>query len=103
MGKVAYQLELPDDARIHNIFHVSQLKKATGIVGPTIPLPGPLIGTQEFEPIAILKKKLVKRGNRPDVRLLVHWKHLSLAEATWEFSSHFSKRFPYFSLEDKGS
>ena len=52
--------------------------------------------------MAILERKLVKRGNRVDVQVLVHWKGLSPAEATWEFVSEIRIRYPSFSLEDKG-
>ena len=30
MGEMAYELELPTDSRVHNVFHVSRLKKVLG-------------------------------------------------------------------------
>ena len=55
-----------------------------------------------FEPLAILDKKMVKKGNRADVHMLIHWKNLSSTEAIWEFTFEIPKRFPSFSFENKG-
>ena len=103
MDKVAYKLELSISAQIHNVFHMSQLKKAQGYDGQVIPLPTGLKEMQEYEPVAILERGMVKRGNRVKAQILIHWGNLSPAEATWEFVSEIRRRFPFFSLEDKGS
>ena len=102
VGKVAYKLNLPPEAQIHNVFHVSQLKKAFGQVSQFIPLPMSHNQAKDFKPLAILERKLVKRGNCADVQLLIHWKDMSLVDATWEFASDIRRRYPSFSFEDKG-
>ena len=96
IGKVVYKLDLLERAQIHNVVHVSQLKKARGYSGQVIPLPVAHNQIQEFQPLAILERKLVKRGNMPDVKVLVHWQGLSPAEVTWEFLSEIQRRYPTF-------
>ena len=56
-----------------------------------------------LEPEKILERRMGKRGNQAVARLLIQWKNSSIAEATLEFASELSMRFPRFSLEDKGS
>lgn len=58
IGKVAYKLELPADAKIHPIFHVSLLKKHVGNAAVQSQLP--LMNDNDTfikEPIAILDRR----------------------------------------------
>ncbi|XP_074352121.1 uncharacterized protein LOC141691285 [Apium graveolens] len=61
-GFVAYTLALPDDAKIHNVFHVSQLKKKLGdfkVVQTSLPSTDDS-GIIQPRPIAILDIMLIK-------------------------------------------
>ncbi|GJZ45547.1 retrotransposon-related protein [Tanacetum coccineum] len=85
IGQVAYELALPATSQIHNVFHVSQLKKCTHSVTasgllPTINSDGLLVKT----PIAILDRKLGKVKNSPVMYVLVQWSGDSIENATRE-------------------
>lgn len=97
VGAVAYKLNLPPTARIHDTFHVSQLKKKLGddILVQTKP-PGYEEEPAARSPETIIERKLVKKNNKPVVMVLVKWKNSLPEDATWEDYDKLIKRFPEF-------
>ncbi|PNY00055.1 Ty3/gypsy retrotransposon protein [Trifolium pratense] len=96
IGSTAYQLELPPSAAIHNVFHVSQLKLCPNPQGMPIQHIPASLSHETRIPIAILDRKMVKRGNRAATKVLVQWKDLPMDKATWEFYYDLLKKFPNF-------
>ncbi|OMP09215.1 hypothetical protein CCACVL1_01071 [Corchorus capsularis] len=103
VGTVAYELKLPADSRIHPVFHVSLLKAYRGNldINPT-PLPALAIEDQPvLEPEVVLKTREVKYQDQNLPQILVKWKNLPEAEATWEWLDDVKTNYPAFNLEDK--
>jgi hypothetical protein len=85
-GEVAYQLELPESlAGVHDVFHVSQLKKCLRVLEEQIPLEELTVKedlTYEEFPIRILETaERVTRG-RPIKMCKVRWNRYTADEAT---------------------
>ncbi len=86
IGEVAYELELSEESCIHNVFHVSCLKKVMGQnIAITTNLPplneeGKLI-LESIEIIDVREKTLRNRTLR---EYLVCWKYFLLKDVTWE-------------------
>lgn len=98
IGKVAYQLELPAEAKIHNVFHVSQLKLRIG-KKKTVQTSLPGVneeGEMEARPLKILERRMIKKGNVPAVKILVQWENGSEEEATWEDWNVIKNKYPEF-------
>jgi hypothetical protein len=94
INNVAYRLDLPPTARIHDVFHVALLKKH---VGPPPVLPPMHNGAIMPQPERAFKARLA-RGIR---KIVVHWKGETAASATWEDLVSFIERYPEFQLEDE--
>jgi Integrase zinc binding domain/Chromo (CHRromatin Organisation MOdifier) domain len=90
IGKVAYKLELPEQMRVHNVFHVSLLSKYVSD-GKVHPLPPQVVdGELEYEVEAITAHEVVKGGkskgkaHKPQVRFLTAWKGYGREHDSWE-------------------
>lgn len=96
IGNLAYKLALPPEARIHPVFHVSQLKPFTPNYTPVfsdLPRP-PDLTTVNLRPSAILDRRMRKKGNDSVVQIKVQWGNLSPESATWEDYDVLRLRFP---------
>ncbi|GKF29583.1 hypothetical protein Tco_0095925, partial [Tanacetum coccineum] len=117
VGEVAYKLELPEElSRVHNTFHVSNMKRCYADEPLAVPLDGLHFDDKlQFveEPVEIMDHK-VKRLKRSRIPLTkVRWNSKRGPEFTWEREDQFQKKYPHLftnrtvvkccivSLEDK--
>uniref|UniRef100_A0A2N9HGB9 RNA-directed DNA polymerase n=1 Tax=Fagus sylvatica TaxID=28930 RepID=A0A2N9HGB9_FAGSY len=98
VGAVAYRLELPEEAQIHNVFHVSCLKPKLGqSVLPIAKLP-PIdsMGHLSPEPSRILDQRTIKRRRHGSAtEVLVQWEGSTQEDATWELLFKLQHQYPH--------
>ncbi|GKB53152.1 putative reverse transcriptase domain-containing protein [Tanacetum coccineum] len=97
--KVAYKLELPKElSKVHNTFHVSNLKKCHADEPLAIPLDGLHFDDKlQFveEPVEIMDRE-VKRLKQSRIPLVkVRWNSRRGPEFTWEREDQFRKKYPH--------
>ncbi|WVZ84571.1 hypothetical protein U9M48_031596, partial [Paspalum notatum var. saurae] len=92
-GPVAYRLELPPHlATVHDVFHVSQLKKCLRVPEEAIE---PDL-TYEEHPIKILNQKQRSTRRRTINFYEVQWSNYSEEEATWEQEEYLQTKYSGF-------
>ena len=105
VGPLAYRLALPPAlSGIHNVFHVSQLRKY--VSGPSHILKDQPIEVREnlsVEEVSLRimdrKDQILRRRTIPYVK--VQWTNHIPREATWELEEDMRNRYPY--LFDQGT
>ena len=106
IGLVVYKLDLPDElSRIHNVFHVSLLRKY--VYDSSHVLKDLLIHieenlTYEEQPVEILDRRdeVLRTKIIPLVKVL--WRNQSYEEATWEKEEDMRTQYPHlFNLTSK--
>nr|GFA18950.1 putative reverse transcriptase domain-containing protein [Tanacetum cinerariifolium] len=99
IGKVAYKLDLPKElSRVHNTFHVSNLKKSHADEPLAVPLDGLYFDDKLHfveEPVEIMDRE-VKRLKRSQIPLVkVRWNSKRGPEFSWEREDQFRKKYPH--------
>ncbi|WVZ97053.1 hypothetical protein U9M48_042617, partial [Paspalum notatum var. saurae] len=97
-GPVAYRLELPPHlVAVHDVFHVSQLKKCLRVREEVIDTSQIQIGpylTYEEKPIKILDHKQRSTRRKTINFYKVQWSNHSEEEATWEQEEYLRTKYP---------
>ncbi|KAD5318030.1 hypothetical protein E3N88_17976 [Mikania micrantha] len=99
IGPVAYQLQLPDElSEVHDVFHVSNLKKCLSDETLIVPLEEIQVDEQLRyieEPVEIMDRevKQLKQSKIPIVK--VRWNSRRGPEFTWEREDQMMKKYPH--------
>ncbi|XP_074278075.1 uncharacterized protein LOC141601680 [Silene latifolia] len=99
VGEVAYHLALPPSlARVHNVFHVSQLRKY--VSDPTHVLASETVEMDEnlsYVEVAkeILDRKVRKTRNGETALVKALWSNHNVEEATWEVEDETKEKYPH--------
>jgi hypothetical protein len=104
VGKVAYELELPEGSKIHNVFHISYLIKAVRQqVSISEELP-PLDEDNQLDlvPEEVLEQRKRRLRSRVIKECLIIWRGFLVEDDTWE-GEHILQHPGLMLLEDKQS
>lgn len=88
---MAYRLNLPTTAKLHNVFHISKLKKFIGDPAVEVnPLPSDFMNQNPIlQPSAILNRREILRKGKVISQVLVQWGQQPETDAKWEDAKEF--------------
>ncbi|GKA78129.1 putative reverse transcriptase domain-containing protein [Tanacetum coccineum] len=99
VGAVAYKLELPQElSRVHNTFHVSNLKKCYSDDPLVVPLEGLQVDDKLYfieEPVEIMDREVKQLRQIRVLIVKVRWNSRRGPEFTWEREDQFRKKYPH--------
>ncbi|GKE99865.1 hypothetical protein Tco_0023216 [Tanacetum coccineum] len=97
VGAVAYKLELPQElSRVHNMFHVSNLKKYYADEPLAVPLDGLHIDDKLHfmeEPVEIMDREVKQLRQSRVLIVKVRWNSRRSPEFIWERENEFRKKY----------
>ena len=106
VGAVAYRLALPPQLeRVHNVFHVSMLRKYEQDPSHVVDWSEMEIevdATYEEKPIRILDRREQVLRNKTIPLVKVLWRHRGIEEATWEREATMRVNYPHL-FENRGT
>ena len=79
------------------MFHVSLLKKHHG--AHTVSTDFPVYneeGEVQLQPLAVLDRRMKKKGNRAIIEVLIQWQHSNPEDAVWKELYAVQQQFPNF-------
>ena len=98
IGEVAYRLALPPSlSGVHNVFHVSMLRKYVPDPSHILQHEPLQIGedlSYEEQPVQILDRKVKDLRNKSISLVKVLWRNCATEEATWETEDSMRARYP---------
>ena len=98
VGSVAYRLALPPElSKIHNVFHVSNLRKY--VSDPSHVIQTEVVELNEGltypeEPVQILSREMKQLRSRVIPLVKVLWRNHNIEEATWEREDDMKRKYP---------
>ncbi|GKF91928.1 hypothetical protein Tco_0275629, partial [Tanacetum coccineum] len=99
IGAVAYKLELPQElSRVHNTFHVSNLKKCYSDDPLVVSLEGLQVDDKLHfieKPVEIMDREVEQLRRIRVLIVKVRWNSKRGPEFTWELEDQFRKKYPH--------